>query len=509
MTSLQEQLAKLAVPHVQYSLEGKKSSLLFESSEVQVIDKEVLYELAVTALNELCTINQTFKKYEDLLFQKSQINFDRTLQGQKFNSKLDDVLKKYLIELSPYYMMKSAQKTLEWLIHHYKIELFNTDDLIMTFLPYHQTNIFVRLLMMLNLEKPASKWHWLNGCAKNGIPLPKSLLLNQCKNDSGFLQSVFSIVDEYQNIMGKSNPNLSLVVDHCSVIGLLLLERSSDIKEEIVSTLMQYSLKGLKSKCHLREVACYPVIATLASRVSLKEEKVLKLTKMISKNFSEDFFTIAFHCLNILVSKQHHVNFKVNIFRNITFTDLQLYEIEEFSKKHPKSYFLKLLANADDNGIIKSILDKVQKDEKNEMDIEYTSESNENSFSLTSNDFLKCLNNEIYVENIKQYESKITDFLSQSKVDLENLKPIKTLIKEICENTKNLTDKSFEKKIEDIAKLEKLFSQYKSHMKYLSTLLLSDLFKRSLLANKNEKLVSLICNNLSKQVISKSYVSFS
>ncbi|ESO10876.1 hypothetical protein HELRODRAFT_72440, partial [Helobdella robusta] len=112
--SLKEQLQKLAVPQSRHHLESQKSSLLFDSNEVASLDSEVVLELAISGLNALVALNKSFTKYEPLLFNKS---FDRMIQGKKVNKDLDNVIKQYLIELSPYFLTKPALKTLEWLVY--------------------------------------------------------------------------------------------------------------------------------------------------------------------------------------------------------------------------------------------------------------------------------------------------------------------------------------------------------------------------------------------------------
>ena len=502
MTSLQEQLKRLSVPHVQHSLEGKKSSLLFDSREVQAIDKEVLFEVASTALKELISVNSTFKKYEDLLFHKSQIYVDRTLQDKSFNEKLNKILKRYLIELSPYFMMKNAQKTLEWLVHHYKIELFNADDLIMTFLPFHQTNIFVRLLMMLDLEKSAYKWHWMHECAKNGISLPKTLLLTQCKRDSAFLQRLFSMVEEYSEVMGNDNPNLSLVVDHCNVIGLLLLERSCEVSEEVVSTLVQYVLRGLKSRSPLREVGCYPIIATLAARVPLREDKVMKVLRMVVKCHSEECFTMALYCLSVLISQQQdHLHISPDVFKHLHLNDLQIYEVEEFSKRCPTSPLLKLLVGADESGALQLLVEKIETEKALDMEVD-TEEIMLDGTASPSHckEFLEHLYKHLEPEDFGKLYPSTTFFLTHTSYNLVDIATIKALVKDISQKMQHLERRDFDAKLVDLQRLHKKFPEHSANMRYFVGLLLSELLKKLLTADADIHFTTATCHALSKQV---------
>ncbi len=68
-------------------------------------------------LEELEAIDPSFEEYEPTLFNESSQDWERTLQTSDVNQKLDLAINEFLVKLSPYLLIKSAQKALEWLIY--------------------------------------------------------------------------------------------------------------------------------------------------------------------------------------------------------------------------------------------------------------------------------------------------------------------------------------------------------------------------------------------------------
>ena len=66
------------------------------------------------------------------------------MQDEKVNKKLNIEIEKFLVLLSPYFLLNTAHKALEWLIHRFHIHQFNKDDYLLLILPYHESRIFVR-----------------------------------------------------------------------------------------------------------------------------------------------------------------------------------------------------------------------------------------------------------------------------------------------------------------------------------------------------------------------------
>lgn len=75
--------------------------------------------LGIGGLEELIEIDTIFMEYEKSLFNESATGLQRLTQSTEINEKLDDTVRVFLIHLSPYFLLRPAQKALEWLIYRY------------------------------------------------------------------------------------------------------------------------------------------------------------------------------------------------------------------------------------------------------------------------------------------------------------------------------------------------------------------------------------------------------
>lgn len=286
MTSLAKQLQKLAIPgqpSLKQAVSKKRPSLLFDSEAAADIDVDVIFSLGVNGLEELISINQSFEVFESSLFKESCKDFERTVQTREVLEDTDKTIATFLRKLSPYFLLKPAQKCLEWLIRVYRITSFNIDSLMECVLPYYETNLFARVVQLIPVKAPSSPWHWLRPLQKQGSPLSKQTLIQHCISVPSFLvfvcDMVISSLRENENSVSSSHVVLALYSS--TVIGVL--EETGSITEEMVSRLLPYLVKGLKSSSVEFRAASYMVTGQLTAHSKLDESLSSSLLEIMAK----------------------------------------------------------------------------------------------------------------------------------------------------------------------------------------------------------------------------------
>ncbi|KAJ4376771.1 snoRNA-binding rRNA-processing protein utp10 [Didymella sp. IMI 355093] len=161
-TALQKQLAAIAASSThQLDLKAQKSahgkSLLFESRVAGSQSFESLFLICHDGFRELCALDARFRQFASSLFSEQSKEEDRLQMTDAENKKLNAVLEAFITLVGPRLLLKPAQKALEWLVRRFKVHEYNTDTLVLTYLPYHQTPQFVALLSIL----PAQPRHAL------------------------------------------------------------------------------------------------------------------------------------------------------------------------------------------------------------------------------------------------------------------------------------------------------------------------------------------------------------
>ncbi|TPX64024.1 hypothetical protein SpCBS45565_g06206 [Spizellomyces sp. 'palustris'] len=191
-SSLSAQLKQLAAAHVPGTGKGK-ASLLFTAKQAADIDIDSLFVIGRNALVDLCTHNPAFKDFEETLFSERIKSLDRTLQSKTDNEKLDESISKFLRLLSPYFLLQSTFKALEWLLRRFRINEFNVDVIVECILPYHETKQFVQVVGVLALPED-SRWVFLKAIQKTKVSLDRVTLIQRLTADRTVLEFICGMI---------------------------------------------------------------------------------------------------------------------------------------------------------------------------------------------------------------------------------------------------------------------------------------------------------------------------
>lgn len=288
MSSLENQLKRLRIPE-NSSLERatkykKRTSFLFEPKEASDIDNETVFALALNGLDQLKLLNGYFEAFEGVLFHESSKQLERSLLTRDVNDKLDSSIKDYLQFLSPYILLKPAHKTLEWLIRRFQIHLYNVDDLLACVFPYHQSNVFARIVQLLSIAN--TKWSWLVSIQKTGSPLPRSTIIQHCLSNPGFLSFISGLVFNAVKTKpktGQGSPSFSIFTSFYASTIAGVVESMEKVSEEILSSLLPHIIHGLKSDVADLQAASYMVIGQLTIKCTLQPRVIKSLLKTMCK----------------------------------------------------------------------------------------------------------------------------------------------------------------------------------------------------------------------------------
>lgn len=316
MTSLAKQLQRLAVPHTQAVLgdDRKKASLLFDPKEAASIDRETFHEIGLNGLEQLETIDEEFQTFETSLFGDSSLTFERSIQTKEVNEKLDETIKRFLIRLSQYCLMKPAHKTLEWLIHRFHIHFYNTDDLLLCFLPYHENKIFARVLQLIRFDsKIASKWDWLEPLQKSGVHLSRTTLVNHCGTDTAFLSFVCDMAPQAVTVLTETDfTSKCRVLFNFYATTLIGVLDSVPVTEVILSIILPHLCRGMKSAITEYKAASYMILAQLLYKTNLKPALVKTIQHILAKSIKIELMQEAMACMLLLFQTQDVTNIGIS-----------------------------------------------------------------------------------------------------------------------------------------------------------------------------------------------------
>ncbi|NXU71595.1 HEAT1 protein, partial [Oreotrochilus melanogaster] len=267
------------------------------------------FSTGCTGLEELMGIDPSFEEFQSSLFSSMSKALERSVQTKAVNQQLNKNISLFLIHLSPYFLLKPAQKCLEWLIHRFHIHLYNQDSLIGCVLPYHETNLFVRVIQLLDIKSPTHKWHWMDPIRKPGVPLARGTVITHCYKDLNFMDFICRLVAKSVKVFSECPGNSAqlrvLLVFYASTV-VAALGAAEKITDTIVSMLLPYIQKGLKSSIQDYRAATYMIICQITVKVTVETSLVHSLMLQISKNLSKvpSLVRDGLACLNLLLQTQ-------------------------------------------------------------------------------------------------------------------------------------------------------------------------------------------------------------
>ncbi|KAI6117492.1 hypothetical protein EV401DRAFT_2197674 [Pisolithus croceorrhizus] len=175
------------------SKKRQTDSYLFTGRDAASHDLDSVHAIATSAFSHLCALSPVFLSqtvkygpdgssinvdFEQTLFSEAAKNMDRTLQTREVTANLDRNINAFLVLLGPWLMEAPTGKVLEWLVRRFRINEFNVDAILTLFLPYHESQHFVKMLSILHIP-PTSRFSFLLAFKSAAKPLSRSALVKE------------------------------------------------------------------------------------------------------------------------------------------------------------------------------------------------------------------------------------------------------------------------------------------------------------------------------------------
>jgi len=172
-----------------------RPSVLFENHEAADYDRDTIHALGVSGLNELISSNNAseLEKFREALFGAAVARSERDLQTKEINEELNGTLNEFILLLSAYFPAKAAVKVLEYLVRHFSVQIHNVEALVLSILPSHDSNFFVRVVTLPVMVKN-TKWAFLRRMQRTREPIARNQLVKVCLSETSILQAVGDLV---------------------------------------------------------------------------------------------------------------------------------------------------------------------------------------------------------------------------------------------------------------------------------------------------------------------------
>ncbi|EFO65109.1 Protein BAP28 [Giardia lamblia P15] len=203
MSSLQQQLSRLSSETIVFSSTGARKNVpsLLYGDNAKSISVETIHEIALAALTELQSIDPSFAAFRANIFHPSAPQYDREAHTEEHNlTFIDKPMSLFLNQVIPYLHLPAAHRAIEFLIRRFRADIKCVEQLVMAFLPYHETVIFsylVTCLFSMNDPEKLPSSHILLLLGRDGWPGPRSVFLKQLRRNSYslFAKLISKVID--------------------------------------------------------------------------------------------------------------------------------------------------------------------------------------------------------------------------------------------------------------------------------------------------------------------------
>lgn len=164
------------------------ASFLFSKSDAKTYSREQILSLATDGLRTLLQIDNRFHSFLPILFHPDKTREERALLRDAENQRVQQAIDALLVLLSPHLFLTASHQVLEYLIRVHEVHTYHPASLLRAFLPYHDHNLFSRLLLLLDLRDTG--FDFLEKNQERGAPLLQEDLILACTQSRRVLQLV-------------------------------------------------------------------------------------------------------------------------------------------------------------------------------------------------------------------------------------------------------------------------------------------------------------------------------
>ncbi|KAL7753609.1 snoRNA-binding rRNA-processing protein utp10 [Sorochytrium milnesiophthora] len=285
LSSLASQLQKLGGSEYAYGTGAGKyagkqrPSFLFDWHQAADYDIDTIYSIGCNGLKELVQLNKRFASFEETLFGAALKEVDRVLRDKEFNRQLDKSIAEFLTLLSEHFLVKAAGKALEWLIRRFRINEFNVEQVLRCILPYHETKLFHKMIMTLQIET-TSRWSFINDVVRTNEPMERAYFVRRLYADRSLLNFVCTMVSD--NVEQQVIFSTEFTFYAATVV--TYLNSTTRVPDDTINVLLPFLLNGIRSPVHDWRLCNWMVLGQIAMRVALKAKALADIVDILAHN---------------------------------------------------------------------------------------------------------------------------------------------------------------------------------------------------------------------------------
>ena len=346
-TALQQQLAQIAANSThQLDLKAQKArhskSLLFEPRDAAGQSFETIYQICCEGFEELCMLDARFGAYSRNIFSEQSRDEDRTQMTAKENEELDKTLESFLGLVGGRLLLKPAMKAVEWLVRRFRVQEYNAEATLLTFLPYHTSHIFPTLLSIMPDQLPPA-FRFLQPYKASLQSPPRHAVLTAAITNYGF----FSAFSQYALRVAKARQHSAILLGFWASItaqavnGMIDTTRSGrdNVRRQREEDLLLRVLPVLQSALSIKGVpelylGASMVMTILATKASLDDRVLDAMMEAIVTAWTQQTVEDGLTCLAVLAEEKSEAAVPKVVAKAVQGADGSMRMLADLSERH-------------------------------------------------------------------------------------------------------------------------------------------------------------------------------
>ncbi|PGH31297.1 U3 small nucleolar RNA-associated protein 10 [[Emmonsia] crescens] len=346
-SSLAAQLSQIAATSThQLDLKAQRvahsKSLLFEQRDAVSQSFDTIYQICFEGFQELCALDSRFTRFRRTIFSEQSKTEDRLEMNAEQNKELDIVLDEFLALVGSRLLLQPAIKAVEWLVRRFRVHEYNTAFVLLTFLPYHTTDLFKVLLSILPENLPPT-FKVLNPYRRSLTLPPRHPIVYSASTNKLFFSALNNYVLQvskaqahYQGLLsfwaGVATEAIANMLDSASS-GRREVERRN--KEDVLLQILPVLHSGFGlAKVPELVIGCYMLCVVLANKASLEDTVLDGLMEAVAGTWTQETRLAAMTCLSVLAQHKTSHELPRNVIKSITRFENSLDMIAELRARY-------------------------------------------------------------------------------------------------------------------------------------------------------------------------------
>ncbi|KGO59818.1 HEAT, type 2 [Penicillium expansum] len=352
-SSLAAQLSQIAAKSThELDLKAQRvshsQSLIFDPKIAGTQDFDAIYDICYDGFRELCSLDPRFAEFDRTIFSEQSKAEDRSQMNVLQNKELDTVVEAFLSLVGGRLQLSPAVKAVDWLVRRFRIHEFNTTAVLLTFLPYHTTPLFLNLLSIL--PETLSPTFKVLTPYKNGlINPPRHPLVHSAATNKAFFSELNEYVLKVCRQQAQSHALLAFWAGIVTEAVATMLDGARAGRREaekqkhediLLRVLPVLSNAFAMKKVSELIVGCYMICVVLAQKAFLSNEVIDGLMESVVGSWTEDTKISGLICLSVLAQQKPTVTIPKKVFKGILRLENPIGQLSEIAPQYQTSNLL-------------------------------------------------------------------------------------------------------------------------------------------------------------------------